>query len=143
MFNKDETIVPFESISDQIVKSFSISKLFLLICFFFLALFVFNTYHYYFGTNTNNPAELSAVIKPLVWFALATTGTWMRSVKYIGITCAGTDLFFMDIKGKQNPQTFIDEIIKAKYKYFKDLDKEFNLKNDNDDNFLESNVTIH
>jgi hypothetical protein len=125
LFNKNETIVPFDSISDQIVTSFVISKLYLFICIFFCAIFLFNSYDYFIGTTTKNPAHVKDVIFSFMWFSMAAIGTWMRSVRYIGIVCAGTSLFFMDKKGSQNPRNYIDSILEARKHYFNCLETEY------------------
>ena len=94
VFNEYETVVPFEHISDQIITTFNISKLYLLICVGFLTLFLFNVYDFYFqaDSSTRAPATGRDVIASFVWLSVAALGTWMRSVKYIGIACAGTNI---------------------------------------------------
>ena len=119
LFNEYETIVPFEHISDQIITSFSISKLYILICVGLFTLFLFNLYDFHFQTEVSEraPATSRDVIFSLFWAVLAVVGTWMRSVRYIGIACIGTNLFFFNDKGKQNPNKYMQNIINARDSY--------------------------
>ena len=123
VFNEYETVVPFEHISNQIITTFNISKLYLVICVVFLTLFLFNVYDFYFQTNSSarGPATGRDVIASLVWLSVATLGTWMRSVKYIGIACAGSNIFFLDKKGKQNPSEYLQNILNTRNNYLQQI----------------------
>ena len=119
LFNEYETIVPFEHISDQIITSFNISKLYLLICAGFLTLFIFNMYDFYFPSEDSARVAATGrdVLVSFVWLSVAAVGTWMRSVKYIGIACVGASLFFLDDKGKQNPSEYVQKILDTRDQY--------------------------
>ncbi|MFC3153491.1 hypothetical protein ACFOEK_20800 [Litoribrevibacter euphylliae] len=123
LFNTYETVIPYEHISDQVIKSFNLSKLYLIICVFFGALFLINIYDFYFYSEGAGrpPATSRDILFSLVWFLLASFGTWMRSVKYIGIACAGGNLFFLDVKGKQDPEKYLNQILHSRDFYFQSL----------------------
>lgn len=123
LFSSREAIIPYEHISDQVVKSFVVSKLFLAITLGMLLFFGFNFYDYYFsaGDSPRGPVTGRHVVMSFAWFAIAATGTWMRSARYVGIVCMGVGLFFFDRKGKDDPAGFIERIFAARNGYFEFL----------------------
>lgn len=127
LFSNRESVVPFEHISDQIVRSFVVSKLFIAITLGMFVLFGFNIYDYYFPVvdSPRGPVTGRDVVSSFMWLAIAAIGTWMRSARYIGIVCTGVSLFFFDSKGKDNPADFMERILRARNGYFEYLRSQY------------------
>lgn len=119
LFGDHDTVVPFEHISDQLVSAFRVSKLYLAITLGLLLLLVFNVYDYLFQTpdSARVPATGRDVALSFAWFAIAATGTWMRSVRYYGIVCTGTSLVFFDGRGRDDPRDYVRGILAARNAY--------------------------
>ena len=125
LFNEYGTVVPFQHISDQIVREFNVSKLYLFICVVMLALFLFNGYDYLYpeAVADRQPATLKDMVVSFIWLIAASFGTWVRSISHIGVGCIGGNIMLLDLKGKNNPSEYINEIMRARDEYFEKMQK--------------------
>ncbi|WP_323294323.1 hypothetical protein [Crocosphaera sp. XPORK-15E] len=113
MLISHESIVPYEDIPEQIIRVWNPSRLYLMICLFFVFLLFFQLYGFFFRDNVT----WQTLVRSGVWFSMASFGTWMQSPKYIGYYAHGNGVLFFDTQGKDNPREFLQRLqeIRAVY----------------------------
>ena len=105
--------------------------------------FLFNCYDFFIDNIAKHPAKISDLMKSFFWFSLAAGGTWMRSLKYKIIVCAGSSIVLMDCKGKQNPDNFINYIFSARDNYLSKINSQHSHDYSLNDNSIETNVYVN
>lgn len=115
LLSATEVKIPFESISDDVARSFHVSRWHLLICAFFAIAFAMRLSRYL----TTDTVTFGSLVWSAVLVIVPIAGTWMQSPRYVGyLTDRGSILFF-DRKGPQDPSVYLQEIQQAKDAYLR------------------------
>jgi hypothetical protein len=115
LLSSNETKIPFEHISAELVRSFHVPRLYLFISLFFALLFGIRLFRYL----SNEGVSVLSLAWSGVLFVVPALGTWMQSPNFVGYQTSRGALLFFDRKGPQDPGPYLDEIQRARAVYLR------------------------
>lgn len=119
LLSSNEMKIPFEQISDELVRTFHVPRLYLFISLFFALAFAYRLIRFV----STDAVSLPSLLWSLILFIVPTAGTWMQSPHYLGYLTSRGGLLFFDKKGAQDPGRYLEEIRQAKERYFDARDR--------------------
>lgn len=113
VFRTHDSIIPYEEIPEHALRFWNPSRLYILICVFFVLLILFQVHGYFVaGDTSGGEIALSAL-----WLSMAGFGTWMRSPKYVGFYTRGNGVLFFDRAGENSPEPFMRRLQEVREAY--------------------------